>query len=305
MRSQFRTTCPRPASVPHSESGYSISFESGCRPLCCCEVKALTPVCLWCVYPSSRLGFSLLTLLIYVCVSFHPHLVVSLLRDQVYPSRFSVLSSNNVLSFCSFGLDELSCLILTLIYFCSLFPLFSFCLSSFSPWPGLMQLLLPRPSCLAALSPPSARLPLLYLLKSSFSVTFVFALILLCIFSSTLYLLLFLPSLIPPSHPPPTLPLLCPGAVSVNGEGDEHLHHMLCSRKLNDSGKSFLAGCSCESKQPLSYNYPELTTLLINHTTICRVFLSPPSCTSNLDPPTGFSSALPKGVILNNEQSAF
>lgn len=35
MQSWFRTTCPRPASVPHTESGYSISFESGC----CAAVK--------------------------------------------------------------------------------------------------------------------------------------------------------------------------------------------------------------------------------------------------------------------------
>lgn len=61
-----RTTCPRPASVPHSESGYSISLESGCGPLCCCEAKALTHVCLWTVYPSSWLGLCLPMLAVYV-----------------------------------------------------------------------------------------------------------------------------------------------------------------------------------------------------------------------------------------------
>lgn len=44
-------------------------------PLCCCEARALTHVCLWCVYPSSCLGLCLPTLAVYMCVSSLHHLL--------------------------------------------------------------------------------------------------------------------------------------------------------------------------------------------------------------------------------------
>lgn len=102
--------------------------------------------------------------------------------------------------------DELSCLILTLIYFCALLPLSSFCLSSFSPWPGLMQLLLSLPSC-------SAALPSICLLPSELSWLF-----LLCILFPTM-LLHFVPLfLITSSSFTIPLSLSC-GTVSLMGSG--------------------------------------------------------------------------------------
>lgn len=134
---------------------------------------------------------------VFLCVPFHPHLIFSpLMKAQSLP----LLPPNIAFLLLSFRPDELFSLILTLIYFCSLLPLPSFCLTSFSPWPGLIQLLLPRPSCSAALSsicsPPSSSLPF----NSLPWLPFLYVLLLLCIFVvSMLHLLQFLPCSFSPS----------------------------------------------------------------------------------------------------------
>lgn len=146
---------------------------------------------------------------VFLCVRFHPHLIFSpLMKAQSLP----LLPPNIAFLLLSFGADELFSLILTLIYFCSLLPLPSFCLTSFSPWPGLIQLLLP---------PPSARLPHLHFLSTRFldspssmcsycSASSSFPCCTYCSFSPV------------PSLPPPTVPCICPRAVSVHGGGNTY-----------------------------------------------------------------------------------
>lgn len=104
-----------------------------------------------------------------VCVSSHLHLICSLLMKPWVSLSFSFSPSSSTPNFFSpLTRTRWTFLSDTLIYFCSSLPLSSFCLSSFSPWPGLMQLLLPHPSCSATLSPPSASLPLLHFLSAHF-----------------------------------------------------------------------------------------------------------------------------------------
>lgn len=134
----------------------------------------------------------------------------------------------------SSGPSELSPQILASIYFCPrLLPSPStFCLTSSSPRPRLIQLLLRRPLLLGCLFPPSARrrsliFPFLCRLPSP-----VRALITPHLLSASMPHLLQVSR----SSSAPTVPRICPRVVSVH-EGGEHLHHMFRSRKLDDSGR--------------------------------------------------------------------